>query len=140
MTLNTKKSVGLTIVKDGKRKNLVLLPHRYGTPGGTLPPMGINDKQKYLGIEFSWKGRVTPKQTAELERMLKEITEAPLKPFQRMDIVRTFAIPRLTHKLVLGCAHRNTLAKMDRMVRKATRAWLRLPKDTPLGFLHSTVI
>lgn len=34
------------------------------------------------------------------------------------------------HELVLGCAHRKTLQTMDRMIRKALRGWLRLPKDT----------
>ncbi len=39
----------------------------------------------------------------------------------------------------MGCAHRNTILRIDKMIQKATRAWLRLPKDTSLGFLHSPV-
>ncbi|MGL5101060.1 MAG: hypothetical protein ACRC6N_00485 [Plesiomonas sp.] len=39
---------------------------------------------------------------------------------------------------MLGDAHRNTLRKMDLMIRRAIRLWLRLPKDTSLGLLHTT--
>lgn len=71
--------------------------------------------------------------------MLAELSKAPLKPYQRLEILKTFAIPKLTHELVLGNAHRNTLRKMDVLVRTAVRGWLRLPKDTPLGYLHATI-
>lgn len=40
---------------------------------------------------------------------------------------------------MLGVAHRNTLRAMDRTIRAAVRSWLRLPKDTPLGFLHAPI-
>ncbi len=64
---------------------------------------------------------------------------APLKPYQRPEVVRDFLVPKLQHELVLGCAHRNTIVRIDRMIRGAIRAWLRLPKDTSLGFLHAPV-
>lgn len=101
--------------------------------------MDVTDTQSYLGIQFTWKGRVTPKQTREVERMLQEITSAPLRPYQRMELVREFMVPKLLHELILGCAHRNTISRIDKMIRKATRAWLRLPKDTSLGFLHTPI-
>ncbi len=71
--------------------------------------------------------------------MLKEITSAPLKPYQRLEVVRDFLVPKLQHELVLGCAHRNTIARIDRMIRGSIRTWLRLPKNTSLGFLHAPV-
>ncbi len=101
--------------------------------------MDVTDTQSYLGIQFTWKGRVTPKQTREVERMLQEITSAQLRPYQRMELVREFMVPKLLHELILGCAHRNTISRIDKMIRKATRAWLRLPKDTSLGFLHAPI-
>lgn len=137
MSVNTRKSATLTILKDGRRKCVVLAPTTYQMDDGTIMAMGVADSQKYLGIHFGWKGRLTPKQTKETERMLQEISSAPLKPYQRLELVRNFMVPKLTHELVLGCAHRNTIAKIDKMIRRATRAWLRLPKDTSLGFLHA---
>ncbi len=139
MALNIRKSASLTILKDGRRKHLLLAPSTYESRDGTIPAMGVADTQRYLGVHFTWKGRMTPKQTKEVERMLKEITSAPLKPYQRLELVRDFLIPKLQHELVLGCAHRNTITRIERMIRGSIRAWLRLPKDTSLGFLHAPV-
>ncbi len=92
MALNIKKSTTMTILKDGRKKTLALAPHMYTTKDGQVPFMGITDNQRYLGVQFIWKGRVTPKQTREVERMLQEITSAPLKPYQRMEVVREFMV------------------------------------------------
>ncbi len=137
MTLNERKSKAITILKDRRRKCLLLDPHSYSTDEGVIPAMGVLDKQHYLGLDFTWKGKVTPKHTGHLEKMLHEITTAPLKPYQRLEILKVFLVPRLVHELVLGGAHRNTLLKIDKMVRTAVRKWLRLPKDTPLAYLYS---
>ncbi len=138
MELNI-KSATLTILKDGRRKHLLLAPSMLESRDGTIPAMGVADTQRYLGVHFTWKGRTTPKQIKEVERMLKEITSAPLKPYQRLEVVRDFLVPKLQHELVLGCAHRNTIARIKRMIRGSIRAWLRLPKDTSLGFLNAPV-
>lgn len=137
MSLNAKKSAVLTIEKDGRIKTMLLSPTHYTTEGGRIAPMGIDDSQQYLGLSYNWKGKVTPRRTHDLERMLAEIRAAPLKPQQRMMITRDFLIPRLIHGLVLGHAHRNTLKRMDIMIRRAVRERLRLPKDTSLGLFHA---
>lgn len=120
-----------------QKKAMFLSPASYITPGGPIEPMDMKDHQRYLGLHYDWKGTVTPKRTLELERMLAEIKAAPLKPQPRLMIVREFLFPRLIHELVLGQAHRNTLKKMDTMIRGAVREWLRLPKDTSLGLFHA---
>ncbi|MGL5225814.1 MAG: reverse transcriptase domain-containing protein [Aeromonas sp.] len=137
MSLNAKKSAALTIEKDGRTKAMLLTPAHYTTEGGRIAPMGMEDSQRYLGLSFNWKGKVTPTRTLDLEMMLAEIRAAPLKPQQRLMLTRDFMIPRLIHGLVLGHAHRNTLKRMDVMIRRAVREWLRLPKDTSLGLLHA---
>lgn len=80
MSLNSKKSAALTIEKDGRTKTVLLCPTHYTTAGGSITPMGVMDTQRYLGLSFSWKGKVTPTRTLDLERMLAEIRAAPLKP------------------------------------------------------------
>lgn len=102
MSLNERKSSSVTIVRDGRRKTLVLMPERYFGPNGPIRALGVSDTQEYLGLQFGWKGEVAPKQSRQLEFMLKELKEAPLKPYQRMEILRTYLAPKLMHKLVLG--------------------------------------
>eukprot|EP00061_Rhincodon_typus_P001740 g15637.t1 len=74
-----------------------------------------------------------------LHDMIQEVSHAPLKPQQKVEIVRNYLIPKLKYSLTLGEAHCNTLKAMDQQVRQAIRGWLRLPKDTSIGFIHSTV-
>ncbi|KAA3673421.1 uncharacterized protein DEA37_0002514 [Paragonimus westermani] len=71
--------------------------------------------------------------------MLDSLTKAPLKPYQRLEILRTFLIRKLKFELVLGSAHRNTLRRIDRLVRDKVRMWLRLREDTTLAFMHSKI-
>lgn len=139
MSFNATKCKGLTILKDRRRKCLVLSPTCYQIDDGLINHRQMDDRLRYLGLEFTWKGRCTPKHTQKLQGMLTEISKAPLKPYQRLEILKTFAAPKLIHELVLGATHRNTLKKMDTLVRSAVRAWLRLAKDTPLGYLHTPI-
>lgn len=80
MALNENKSKAITILKDRRRKCLLLAPHSYSTNEGEILAMGVLDKQKYLGLDFTWKGKITPKHTGHLEKMLHELTSAPVKP------------------------------------------------------------
>ncbi len=102
MSLNERKSKAITILKDRRRKCLLLTPHSYFTNEGEICAMGVLDKQRYLGLHFTWKGKITPKHTGHLEKMLHELTSAPLKPYQRLDLLKNFLVPRLVYELVLG--------------------------------------
>lgn len=101
MSLNARKSAAITIAKDGKSKTMMIMPVNYNSGAGLIAPLGIADTQKNLGLSYNWKGRVTPKRTQELERMLDEIKAAPPKPQQRLTLLKDFFIPRLIHGLVL---------------------------------------
>uniref|UniRef100_A0ABD2WQM3 Reverse transcriptase n=1 Tax=Trichogramma kaykai TaxID=54128 RepID=A0ABD2WQM3_9HYME len=70
-------------------------------------------------------------------RELANIASAPLKPQQRLKILRCFFVPRFYHQLVLSRCHLQTLKSLDRQVRAAVRKWLRLPKDVPIGYFHA---
>lgn len=70
--------------------------------------------------------------------MLAEVSETSLKPYQHLELLKTFLIPKLTYELTLGNTHRNTLSKMDVLLRAALTSWLHLPKDTPLAYFHAS--
>lgn len=139
LSLNPAKSFGLTIAKGGKRKYMAILPTAYTYAGASIHPLGSEDSVRYLGLQFNWKGRVVPKHTGLLEGMLRELSQAPLKPHQRLKILKFYLVPKFIHELVLGHVHRNTLVRLDRQLRSAVRLWLRLPSDTPLGYFHSHI-
>ncbi|BHF71127.1 hypothetical protein SprV_0401418200 [Sparganum proliferum] len=71
--------------------------------------------------------------------MLEEITRAPLKPQQRITLLKRHCVPKLLHELVLGAVHRNTLKRLDTQVRQCVRRWSELLTDTPVSFLHAPI-
>lgn len=117
MSINTSKSTAITIMKDKIRKYVILLARHFETSVGTIKPMGVSDQQKYLGLSFSWKGRLPPKSTHKLSGMFSELSAAPLKPYQPLEILNTYLLPKLTQELGLRSAHRNTLKRIDVMVQ-----------------------
>ncbi|KAK9410789.1 hypothetical protein NXF25_001964 [Crotalus adamanteus] len=64
---------------------------------------------------------------------------APLKPYQRLQLLKFHAVPKFIHELVLGHMHHNTLKKLDCLTHAVVRHWLQLPQNTPLGYLNANV-
>uniref|UniRef100_A0ABD2VWK8 Reverse transcriptase n=1 Tax=Trichogramma kaykai TaxID=54128 RepID=A0ABD2VWK8_9HYME len=100
-----------------------------------VTPGSDTEHFRYLGVHFSPLGIRKPGGT--LVRELANIASAPLKPQQRLKILRCFLVPRFYHQLVLSRCHLQTLKSLDRQVRAAVRKWLRLPKDVPIGYFHA---
>lgn len=73
LRLNNKKSRSITIINDGKRKQMILSPKVYTTTEGGITAMTTEDEARYLGLSFSWKGMVKPRHTAKLHQMLEEL-------------------------------------------------------------------
>ena len=98
--------------------------------------LSVEESYKYLGMQVGARG--TRKDfTKSLQDSLGNLTRAPLKPQQRMFLLRVYLVPRMYHGLVLAEQTASTLEALDRLVRRSVRAWLRLPPDTPLGFFHA---
>ncbi|GAA47271.1 retrovirus-related Pol polyprotein from type-1 retrotransposable element R2 [Clonorchis sinensis] len=102
-----------------------------------ITPLGPTDTVTYLGIPFTFKGKGVFNHRQHLLKLLDEVTRAPLKPHQRMEITMNYLIRRLTYSLVLGQVHRNTLKRLDNYIRQSIRGWLRLPKDTSISYIHA---
>jgi hypothetical protein len=137
LMFNAEKCLAISIVPKGKEKKFKVVTDQQfhladGTPIKQLKP---SERFKYLGVEFSPSGVIKCARRLELE--LGNISAAPLKPQQRLKLLRCFLIPRFYHQLVLsGCTMR-TLRALDKQVRLAIRKWLLLPKDVPIGYFHT---
>ena len=83
-----------------------------------VPALSVADGYKYLGTSATL-GKVRLRAEERLAAGLNNLRRAPLKPQQRMFILRTQLIPSLFHGLVLG--DRGSLERMDKDVRKAVR-------------------
>uniref|UniRef100_A0A1I8GEE8 Reverse transcriptase domain-containing protein n=1 Tax=Macrostomum lignano TaxID=282301 RepID=A0A1I8GEE8_9PLAT len=104
--------------------------------GSTLPALGVEESYKYLGLQYGSKGNL--KTGLEmLKSMLRELKEAPLKPQQRVFLLRSNVLPKIMYYLVNGRVHQYTLRECDKCVRRFLREALHLPHDTPVSAFHA---
>ena len=72
--------------------------------------------------------------------MLKNLSTVPLKPTQRLQILKVHCLPKFDHRLALSPINKGLLERMDKMVRREVIRWLKLPRrGVPLEFYHSPV-
>ena len=92
---------------------------------------------KYLGIQFDPTGKLSLAKS-DLEEMLLKLSQAPLKPQQKLVLLKSYVIPRYLHNLVLGRITKGLLTSLDMSVNAKVKEWLRLPTDVADGFLYAS--
>ena len=124
LRLNPAKCATLRIDIDGGAKRWIANPTEFLTvDGSNVKALNIVDTYRYLGIQAGPKGlRRTCGES--LRTALDRLTRAPLKPQQRMYMLRCHLLPGLYHSLVLGEITAGSLEQLDRTVRAAVRRWL----------------
>ena len=88
------------------------------------------------GIEIAASGRVV-KASHLLDDLLTNVSKVPLRPQQKLFVMRVHLVPKVLHQLVLGEINNGQLLKMDHMMHNSVRRCLKLPRDTPIGFIHA---
>lgn len=137
--LNSEKCRSLSVIPSGKTRKVKVVdePIVELLAGERLMPIKVNEAWRYLGVLFTHSGALPV--SPDLKGAIARLTRAPLRPQQRLEILRGYVIPAELHRLTLGRVNRQTLADADRAIRAAIRRWLRLPRDTALGFFHAPV-
>lgn len=135
---NADKSSTLSLVASGKEKKMKVV----GTPtfkvGDVfLNAIGVMDVWKYLGVEFKCIN-MNDKELG-IGADLARIDKAPLKPQQRLRMLRSAVIPKYLHVLLLGRVTKGKLQAIDRLVRAHVRKWIYLPKDSPLAYFYADI-
>ena len=106
----------------------------------SFPALSAAGEYGYLGIMLEVGGsKMRSSMRKELLQGLNNITRAPLKPHQRMLILRKFLVPRILHELVLAPVGDGWLRWLDTALRANVHLWLKLPNDTPVCFFHAGV-
>lgn len=139
LKINSAKSVSIGIKAIGKTKKTMIDSKPFLIDGREVPALKRTDTWRYLGVEFSPEGRTLFRAAETITPLLEKLTSAPLKPQQRMFALRTVLIPRLYHQTTLGRIHLNCLKKLDKIVRRYIRTWMKLPHDLPIAFVHANV-
>ena len=69
--------------------------------------------------------------------MLVNISGAPLKPSQKVELLRMFSLPRLIYQADHALVGPALLSECDRRVRATVKRWLHLVPFTTDGVLYS---
>lgn len=141
LTVNVDKSFSMSLVRAGKVKKVKVADSPEFMIGDeALPCMVVGAKWKYLGLFLDDRGRL-PTKCDELSELTDRISAAPLKPAQRLVILKDFLVPRFIHRLLCGpiptAKYLNELDQLFRNVVK--RRWLHLESSVPSGFLYVKV-
>ncbi|KAG0435539.1 hypothetical protein HPB47_018428 [Ixodes persulcatus] len=140
LTINVAKSFTLSLQPSAREKKCkIVTTNRFHIDGEPLPVSGVASVWRYLGVSFTPDGTSSNGVEVELDGLLERVRKAPLKPQQRLLVLRTYLLPRLFHRLILGPWSVGLLKKLDAKVRAALRSWLALPHDVPLGYFHASV-
>ena len=117
LKLNVEKSATIRLDVHGKRQKWVCNPSAFlRGKGGLVRAMSIKEGYKYLGNSVS-AGDTLGSTVRDLQRGVEELTRAPLKPQQRLYILRNNLVPSLYHTAVLGCIHKKSLKFLDQITR-----------------------
>ena len=139
LTVNAAKCSSLALRPQRSRKSYWVETRPFVSASGVeIPVLSPKQLYKYLGIHF---GPTNSEVTcfSNLKKMLGEVSKAPLKPHQRLLILKQNVLPAMLHQCVLGEVTIGQLLNADRQVRIAARRWLKLPKDCPNEFFHTAM-
>ena len=103
-----------------------------------VPALNVQETYRYLGVLVGASAaaeRYTLGQ--ELEGLLENLKQTPLKPAQKVYTVIHHVSPRLMHRLVLRKFLREKLNRIDRKIWKFLRKLLNFPKGTPLAYFYA---
>lgn len=107
-----------------------------GTPLNMIDP---GDSEKYLGLQIDpWTGVAKSDLSTKIDFWLQRIGSAPLKPLQKIDILKTYTIPRLTYLADHSELKVAFLETLDQKIRVTVKEWLHLPACTCDAILYSS--
>lgn len=135
---NPKKTYTFSQVPDGKGKKLKIVTEMpFNINGVELKQLTITSLWRYLGVDYDGRGPVIVNRT--MEKDLESLTKAPLKPQQRIHLLKAVVIPRHQDRLVLSRTTAKALKRTDRQIAQYVRRWLKLPHDVPMAYLYAPV-
>ena len=131
------KSLSMNVVPRKKKLFPVTTTLHY-ICGRGIEQVAPLDMYKYLGQQYSYDGIRSP-DVGAIRGYLEKVQSAPLKPSQKMNILRFYLLPRVLHELQNPRVNGKVLRSVDRLVRISVRKILHLNKTCSSAFLHADV-
>uniref|UniRef100_A0A8C5JJ73 Reverse transcriptase n=1 Tax=Junco hyemalis TaxID=40217 RepID=A0A8C5JJ73_JUNHY len=107
-----------------------------GSPLNMIDP---GCSERYLGTWVDpWITFADPRLSEKLTDWLQRIGRSPLKPLQKVDILRTYTIPRMIYLADHTEVKVSLLESLDQLIRNTVKEWLHLPQSTCDAILYSS--
>ncbi|XP_045470622.1 uncharacterized protein T26G10.4-like [Harmonia axyridis] len=140
----TAAACGLTF-KPGKCASLTLDCRRrhtcrelsYSIQGKQFPALEEGQAYEHLGIPTGYHVDQSPEDTIDrMTRDLQKLDESLLAPWQKIDALSTFILPRVSFVL-RGChVQKSRLGVLDKRVKRALKSWMNLPQRASPEILY----
>ena len=106
--------------------------------GKEIPALTVCQTYKYLGVQIGAEGTRVLGWPTKYQYWCANLLRAPLKPEQRIYLLRTNIIPKLLHTLSLARATKGLLKRLDVTARATVHRALRLTKSSNAA-IHATI-
>lgn len=143
LALNADKCISICLRKAGKVKKsqiadaTVKNPPRITVGNKPIQLLGIDKLCRYLGVQFSPLGAVDSRVTVSaLKSALSSLSKAPLKPQQKVVMLRTYLIPRFIFAFTHTECYPKLMGQQDRLIRRWLKETLKLPSSVCSEFFY----
>ena len=143
LELNVKKCVAICLRKAGKVKKSQIADSTVKNPpvlivkNEPIRLLGVNEQCKYLGIHYTPLGAVdTRASVSKLRLALTSLMKAPLKPQQKLVMLRMHLIPRFIHTFTYSECYPKLMSQIDRLIRRWLKTALKLPASLSSDFFY----
>lgn len=139
MEVNPAKCLALQLgaVSDAKSmKSTILTRPLFQIGGVDVPCMNAETQLGYLGLQYDYRGSVAPS-AANITVLLERLRLAALRPWQKMEILRTYLLPRLVHSLQTPKVRAGKLRWIDRCVLRFVKTTTHLPVTAPSAVAYA---
>jgi len=97
--------------------------------GEAIAVLQEGEEYCHLGVPTGFKVEQTPLDgIAQMERDVRAVDQSLLAPWQKIDVVRIFILPRLDFILRGGRVAKAPLMRLDALVKRLVKGWLYLPE------------
>ena len=100
------------------------------TPGKLMPI--IDESKSGYELQRFQNFKVCEK----LQAGIDALTEAPLKPQQKVHLLKYFLLPKIFHSLIFWAANTRRLQTLNIKIRGAVRSWFKGRRDTPTSMFY----
>ena len=106
--------------------------------GKNIPALKPGDTSQYLGANIDpWTGCRKSDWEKTLENWCLKIDKYPLKPRQKIDMMKTYALARLRFDMTLNLSSMGEVKAVDRTVLRWTKRWLNLHLSATNGIFYT---